>query len=143
MFYDDDENGCRIYEDRPAECRALQCWDLKGLKEVMTRPCLQRGDLIHQGDGILKIVEAHEEKCAYFILDAAVKELEHPDSERAAEKILDLLLYDNYLRPFLVEKLEMDQGVMDFFFGRPLKETIRMHGLCVKEEGDGFILTKA
>jgi Fe-S-cluster containining protein len=142
-FYDDDENACKIYEGRPAECKALQCWDLRILKEVMERPCLQRGDLIGRGDGILKIVKAHEEKCAYAILDAAVRELEHPGSEKAAEKILDLLLYDDYLRPFLVEKLAMDPVVMDFFFGRPLKDTIRMHGLCVKEEGDGFILTKA
>ena len=25
LFYDDDENACKIYDHRPAECRALQC----------------------------------------------------------------------------------------------------------------------
>jgi Fe-S-cluster containining protein len=143
MFHDDDENACKIYQDRPAECRALQCWDLKGLREVMARPCLQRKDLINPGDGVLRIIEAHGEKCAYAALDSAVKELQQPDSDRAAEKILDLLQYDDYLRPFLAEKLKMDPSVMDFFFGRPLKDTIRMHGLCVKEDGNGFLLTKA
>ena len=143
MFYDDDENACRIYEARPAECRALQCWNLQGLREVMTRPCLQRTDLIDPGDGVLRIIEAHEEKCAYAILDAAVKGLQEAGSDEAAGKILDLLQYDDYLRPFLAEKLGMDPGVMDFFFGRPLKDTIRMHGLGVKKDGDGFLLTRA
>jgi len=143
LFYDGDENACKIYQDRPAECRALQCWDLKGLREVMTRPYLQRVDLINPDDGLHRIIEAHEEKCAYVTLNAAVKGLQEADSGKAAEKILDLLQYDDYLRPFLAEKLKMDPNVMDFFFGRPLKTTIRIHGLCVKKEGDGFFLTKA
>ena len=68
--------------------------------------------------------------------------MQEAGSDKAAEKILDLLQYDEYLRPFLAEKLKMDPNVMDFFFGRPLKTTIRMNGLCVKEDGDGFLLTK-
>jgi Fe-S-cluster containining protein len=143
IFYDEKENACKIYQERPSECRALQCWDLKGLREVMAKPCLQRVDLIDQGDGIVKIIEAHEKKCAYAILDAAVKESQQGDSEKAAKKILDLLKYDDYMRPFLAEKLKMDPNVMDFFFGRPLKTTIHMHGLCVKEDGDSFLLTRA
>jgi Fe-S-cluster containining protein len=143
MFYDEEENACKIYQDRPAECRALQCWDLKSLREAMTRPGLQRADLMDPDDGLRRIIEAHEEKCAYATLDESVKGLQGTDSEGAAEKILDLLQYDAYLRPFLAEKLKMDPNVMDFLFGRPLKTTIRMHGLCVKEEGDGFLLTTA
>lgn len=143
LFYDDDENACKIYQDRPAECRALQCWDLTGLREVMGRPYLQRVDLVKPDDGLHRIIEAHEEKCSYATLDAAVKGLQETDSDKAAEKILDLLQYDDYLRPFLAEKLKMDPNMMDFFFGRPLKTTIRMHGLCVKRDGDNFLLTRA
>jgi Fe-S-cluster containining protein len=143
MFYNNDENACEIYQDRPAECRALQCWDLKGLREVMARPHLQRTDLMDPSDGLLRIIEVHEERCAYASLDTAVRGLQEAGSEQAAEKIMDLLHYDNYIRPFLAEKLNMDPKMMDFFFGRPLKTTIRMHGLCVKEDGDGFLLTTA
>jgi Fe-S-cluster containining protein len=143
MFYDDDDNACKIYHDRPVECRALECWDLRGLKEVMARPYLQRADLINPDDGILKIITAHEEKCSYATLDSAVKELQGPDSARAVEEIIDLLQYDDYLRPFLAEKLKMDPRVMDFFFGRPMRSTIRMHGLCVKQEGDNLLLTRS
>jgi Fe-S-cluster containining protein len=143
MFYDEDDNACRIYQDRPVECRALECWNLGGLKEVMARPCLQRMDLLNPGDCILKIMKAHEEKCDYATLDAAIKALKGPDSAKAADKILDLLQYDDYLRPFLIDKLGMDPNAMDFFFGRPMSSTIRMYGLCVKEEGHNLVLTQA
>ncbi len=140
MFYDDEQKACRIYEHRPAECRALKCWDLRGFEDVMARPGLQRGDLIKPHDGILKIIEAHEQRCSYGALESAIRGLRGPDSDKAVGKILDLLQYDHYMRPFLTEKIKLDPNVMDFFFGRPLATTIRMFGLCVRQEGDNFLL---
>ena len=90
MFYDDEQKACRIYEHRPAECRALKCWDLRGFEDVMARPGLQRRDLIKPDDGILKIIEAHEHRCSYEALESAIKELRGPDSDKAVEKILGL-----------------------------------------------------
>jgi Fe-S-cluster containining protein len=143
MFYDDDQSACRIYNHRPLECRALKCWDLRGFKEVMARPCLQRRDLIKPDDGILKILAAHEQRCAYKTLESAVRGLRGPDSDKAVGSILALLQYDHHIRPFLTEKLRLDLNTMDFFFGRPLTTTIRMFGLCVKQEGDTFLLVPA
>ena len=141
IFYDDDQKACKIYEHRPVECRALKCWDLREFEEVMARPDLQRRDLIEPDDGILKFIEAHEQRCPYIALESAEKGLRGPDSDKAVEKILDLLQYDHYIRTFLTEKLNIDPNVMDFFFGRPLAATIRMFGLCVRQEGDNFLLT--
>lgn len=140
MFYDDDQRACRIYDHRPLECRALKCWDLRGFKEVMARPCLLRRDLIKPDDGILKIIGAHEQRCAYETLESVVRRLQGPDSDKTVGKILDLLQYDHYMRPFLAERLKVDPNEMDFLFGRPLTTTIRMFGLCVKQEGDTFLL---
>lgn len=140
IFYDDEHKGCKIYDHRPVECRALKCWDLREFTEVMARPHLQRKDLVKQDDGIFKIICAHEQRCAYETLHSAARELCRPDSEKAAEKILDLLKYDYHMRPFLAEKLNIASNTMDFFFGRPLATTIRMFGLCVKQEGDTFLL---
>ncbi len=140
MFYDEDEHACKIYKYRPVECRALKCWDLRGFNEVMARPRLQRSDLIKPDDGMLEIISAHEQRCAYKTLESAVKGLQGSDSDKEVEKILDLLQYDHYIRPFLAEKLRVDAGVMDFVFGRPLTTTIRMFGLCVKKKGDNFVL---
>ena len=140
MFFDDENKACSIYKHRPLECRALKCWDLRGFKEVMARPCLQRMDLIRPDDGLIKAINAHEQRCAYETLELAVRELGGKDSGKAVEKILDLLQYDYYLRPLLAEKLQVDPNELDFFFGRPLTTTIRMFGLCVKQEGDTFLL---
>ena len=141
MFYDGDQQVCKIYENRPAECQALKCWDLRELQEVMARPRLKRMDLIEPGDGILKIIGAHEHKCSYGALGSAVKKLGGSDSEKEAEKVLDILKYDYELRPLLAERLNMDPMTMDFFFGRHLTTTIRMFGLCVRQEGDAFLLS--
>ena len=139
-FYDDAQKGCKIYEHRPAECRALKCWDPRELEKVMTRPYLQRQDLVSPEDGMLKLISAHEQRCAYDILQTAVESLQRPDSEKAVEKILDLLQYDHYMRPLLMEKLNLAPDAMEFFFGRPLSTTIRMFGFCVKQDGDTFLL---
>ncbi|NVM20534.1 MAG: YkgJ family cysteine cluster protein [Desulfobacterales bacterium] len=140
MFLDDEQKACEVYEHRPAECRALKCWDLRGFEEVMAKPSLQRRDLIKQDDGINKIIGAHEQRCSYSALESAVNELGRPDSDKAAEKILDILRYDHHVRSFLAEKLKVDPNAMDFFFGRPLTTTIRMFGICVRQEGYDFLL---
>ena len=140
MFFDYDDKGCRIYQDRPVECRALKCWDPCDLVEVMARPCLQRTNLVNPDDGIIEIMGAHEQRCAYETLESAVRRLRGRDSDKTVGKLLDLLQYDHYMRPFFAEKLKVAPNEMDFFFGRPLTTTIRMFGLCVKQEGDTFLL---
>jgi len=140
IFYDSEHSTCEIYQDRPGECRAMKCWDLRHLKEVMDTSLLQRKDLINPGDGILKIIDAHEERCSYTGLESKVKELQKTNVDKAVEKIIDILQYDDYMRPFIAEKLSIDLEVMDFLFGRPLTKTIHMFGLRVEQEGNTFTL---
>jgi hypothetical protein len=65
------------------------------------------------------------------------------EGEEAVEQILDLLKFDYHLRPFVADKLALNPEEMDFFFGRPLTETITMFGLqVVREPGGSFTLTK-
>jgi len=143
IFYDEDLKACEIYNRRPIECRALKCWDLKDIKEVMARPRLQRKDLIDPDDEILKIIDAHEQRCAYKTLESAVRGLAGPHPEKAVETILDFLQYDHYMRPLIGEKLKVAANAMDFLFGRALTTTIGMFGLCVKQDGDSFVLGRA
>jgi Fe-S-cluster containining protein len=140
IFYDEDRNACRIYTDRPLECRALQCWDLQELKKAMAEPCLQRNDLIKPDNGLRKLVEAHEMRCSYAVLESSVRALGGAKADVAVQEILDLMQYDHTMRPFLEEKLKIDPAEMDFLFGRPLTTTIRMFGLHIKEEDGAFTL---
>jgi len=140
MFFDNDKTRCAIYQDRPLECRVLQCWDHHALQRAMEKPYLQRRDLLGIHDGLLKLITSHDQRCGYDTLKAAVRQVEGSDPDKGVERVLDLLQYDDFMRPFLIEKLRISPDTMDFLFGRPLTETIRRFGLQVKMDGETRML---
>jgi len=42
IFYDAEQHGCAIYEDRPLECRALKCWDTRDVEGLFMQDLLSR-----------------------------------------------------------------------------------------------------
>ena len=89
------------------------------------------------------LIEGHEKRCAYGTLEGQIKKI-RDEGDRAIEEVLRILQFDFELRPVVVEKLGLLPGEVDFFFGRPLVDTIGMFGLKVVREPDGsFLLTKA
>ncbi len=140
IFYDDSGKACTIYEHRPLQCAALMCWDTREFLEVFQGPKLMRQQAI-EGQVLLGLIEEHERRCGYAQLERLVSEVESK-GEEAVHQVLDLLKFDYHLRPFVAEKLGLKPEEMDFFFGKPLKETITMFGLQVVREPDGsFNLT--
>ncbi len=141
VFYAGEKKACSIYEYRPAQCASLKCWDTAEFMELYRGPKLQRQDIIEDG-ALLGLIEEHEKRCSYAALDDHVRRISE-DGEKAVEKILELLKFDFHLRPFLAQKLGLRIEEMDFFFGRPLTETIVMFGLRVEKQADGgFLLTR-
>jgi Fe-S-cluster containining protein len=140
IFYDEVGKSCTIYQHRPVQCAALKCWDTEELIKVHMGPKLTREDLVGHKI-LLGMIEAHEKRCGYLTLEEHVKKIES-EGEKSVEKILDILKFDYQLRPFISERLGLNADEMDFFFGRPLIETIIMFGLKVTREPDGsFLLT--
>jgi Fe-S-cluster containining protein len=139
-FYDDEAGACRIYTDRPAECRALKCWDATEIRLVMGRPYLRREDLVGDEKDIRAVMDVHEKRCTYKDLRAAVQALGGPQGDRAATRILDALRYDHVVRSLVPERLDLAPDTLDFYFGRPLSVTIRMFGLEVRQNHNGFTL---
>ena len=141
IFYDDPGKACTIYEHRPMQCAALKCWDTTEFLEVFQGPKLRREQVI-ENQVLLGLMEEHDRRCSYALLEKLVGEI-GSKGEEAVEEILDLLRFDYLLRPFVADKLGLNPEEMDFFFGRPLTETIAMFGLQVVQAPDGsFILTK-
>jgi Fe-S-cluster containining protein len=141
LFYNDGEKACDIYEKRPAQCASLKCWDTTEFMELYQSPKLHRQDVIENGV-LLGLIEEQEKRCSYAALHDPVRRIP-VEGDKAVEKILELLKFDFHLRPFLAQKLELRLEEMDFFFGRPLTETIVMFGLKVERQQDGgFLLTK-
>jgi len=140
VFYDDTEKACRIYEHRPAQCVALECWDSSRFMEVYAGPKASREDFVE--DGVLwELIREHEKRCAYGKLGSLVQQIESR-GEEAVEEIIEVLKFDYHLRPFVCKKLEIDPGEIEFLFGRPLVDTISQFGLRVIRQPDGsFFLT--
>jgi Fe-S-cluster containining protein len=142
IFYDAPGKACTIYGHRPVQCAALKCWDTTEFMEVYRGPKLQRKDVL-EDEVLLGLIAEHEERCGYARLEEYVEQIE-TGGEGAIEKILDVLKLDYHVRPFASERLGISHDEMDFFFGTPLIETIRMFGLKVIRESDGsFLLTTA
>jgi Fe-S-cluster containining protein len=140
VFYDDSGKACTIYEHRPLQCAALKCWDTTEFLEVFQGPKLMRKQAI-EDQALLGLMEEHDNRCGYGLLEKLVGEIEYK-GEEAVEQILALLKFDYHLRPFVTDKLGLNPEEMDFFFGRPLIETITRFGLQVVQEPDGsFLLT--
>jgi len=140
IYYHDASKACTIYDNRPAQCAAFACWDNTEFMEVFKRPKACRLDIVHE-EVLSALMQEHGTRCSYSRLDGFVRMIEKK-GEEAVERILDLLRFDRHVRIFTREKLGMDSREMDFYFGRPLTETITMFGLQVIREPDGtFFLT--
>ena len=140
IFYDAAEKRCTIYEHRPAQCKALACWDEREFMRVYATPNADRKEIIYD-QTLLRLIDEHEKRCAYAQLDRYVKKIER-DGEAAVEKILQILKFDYEIRLLIPEKLDVDPDEMDLILGRPLMETIVMFGLKVVCEPEGsFFLT--
>jgi Fe-S-cluster containining protein len=74
IFYDESSKGCGIYEDRPLECRALNCRDTSEIEKVYSRSRLTRKDLLSKVAGLWDLIEEHEERCSYAKIKLLVDE---------------------------------------------------------------------
>ncbi|MEW6665986.1 MAG: YkgJ family cysteine cluster protein [Thermodesulfobacteriota bacterium] len=140
LFYDDQGKACRIYSHRPLQCAVLKCWDTKEFMRVFEGPKLARASLIHD-ETLRGLLDVHEKRCSYRLLESCVRDIPKR-GEEAVKRVMELLRFDFHLRNLVCTKLGIDEGEMDFLFGRPMVDTIVMFGLKVVQEPDGsFLLT--
>ena len=140
IFFDEDDNKCKIYKNRPIECRALKCWDTEELERIYSKNRLTRKDLLSKIKGLWNLIEDHQARCSYKKIKCFVKELNTDKRNKAIEGILDIIQYDIHLRSLLAEKAVINPDMIDFLFGRPLTETIKMYDLQVKHKDDRYYL---
>ncbi|MBW1846434.1 MAG: YkgJ family cysteine cluster protein [Deltaproteobacteria bacterium] len=140
VFLDEMDKSCRIYENRPVECRALKCWDTKDIEKIYLRDLLYRKDLISGMGGIWELVEDHQQRCDYGLIETLSRLFKDSNDKDAEERILEMIRYDAHLRELIVKKGNMDKETLDFLFGRPLLKTITMFGLIVQQDGGQWCL---
>ncbi|MFZ5867563.1 MAG: YkgJ family cysteine cluster protein [Thermodesulfobacteriota bacterium] len=141
VFLDEKERACLIYEFRPAQCRGQECWNPDNSQGIADLPKLTRKPLLEPTGVLWEIIERHEERCSHDELRRVIARLASTKGQ-TVEQVLDMLRYDQHVREFAAEHFNLAPDTLNFFFGRPLRETVHIYGLAVKDQPDGtFLLT--
>jgi Fe-S-cluster containining protein len=120
VFYDTAKKACRIYPDRPLECRVLNCQKPEALQSLYERDRLSRKCLLSSMEGLWDLVETHEKRCALDAVSGLLRRCSNNPHGGARKDLHIIVQYDAQLRRLVVEKGKLDPEILDFLFGRPL-----------------------
>jgi Fe-S-cluster containining protein len=123
-FLDDGSQACRIYADRPLECRTLTCWNTAGIAGVYAIDRLTRKDLISGIAGLWELVSEHQQRCDVERLRRLRMPEDGPPAGRRARELAEIIRYDTELRNLVVSRAGLEAGMTDFLFGRPLQQVL-------------------
>ena len=140
IFLDEKDRSCQIYEKRPLECQMLKCWNTSDIEKIYLKDLITRKDLISEIKGLWELVEDHQKRCDYGLLEALINDYKDDKTREEEEQIIEMIRYDVHLRELIVKKGNMDREMLDFLFGRPMLKTISMFGLIVQQDGDQWKL---
>jgi Fe-S-cluster containining protein len=129
FFLNKTNNLCRIYRNRPVECRALKCWDTRQIKEIFNEQRLSRERVLSNTQAVLELVKEHEARCSYNRIQYLANAFKSGNNKNAENELAEITGYDTALRQVVTEKGCIDQELTDFLFGRPLSITIAGFGL--------------
>jgi Fe-S-cluster containining protein len=131
IFFDEPQNACSIYENRPIECRALKCWDTKALEDVYAKKRLTRKDLLSDIEGLWSLIKDHQARCNYQTIQKLVNAINTNMEDAARQKLNEIIQFDTEIRKLVVSTAGLDAEMLDFLFGRPLIQTIQKLGIKV------------
>ncbi len=123
-FFDPDVCTCRIYAERPLECRLLECWNTDRIERVYAQGRLTRRDLLAGIQGLWPVVEEHQRRCDYRRIRKLLAPGPIKSAERRRRELAELIRYDGELRAQVLARIGLEAGMLDFLFGRPLPATL-------------------
>jgi Fe-S-cluster containining protein len=118
---------CRIYADRPEQCRRQNCW---GEPPPPTAPdeLLQRRHLFAGIPEVWDLITEHQARCDCAAVVRHLADL-GAGSETASDTLFEALHFDHYLRQMLIDDWGLTSGATEFLLGRPLSEFLGTLGL--------------
>ncbi len=119
FFFDESGNACRIYADRPLECRQMKCWNTEAIRGIYNYDRLDRGKILSGNPSMLELIALHEAQCDMTVMSRLVSLRRNGDLAAAAD-ITERINYDADLRKRAVSAHPGVAGILDFLFGRPL-----------------------
>lgn len=143
VFFNHNNNSCKIYEKRPLECRTLKCWDTFGIEQIYNKERLSREDLLKNIHHLHDLIDYHQNRCDYRQIRKLINQLNQGGNQIATDTIREILAFDEHFRSLILEKGLCEFDIMDFLLGRPLLKTFPSLGLKVIRKKDGYRLMPA
>lgn len=136
-FYQGGGKSCRIYDQRPLQCRTQECWNPESLEKLWERDKLTRRHFLKDDADLSDLIEIHEQRCSTEGLDSAIKKYWKTRDTTALDPVVDMLSQDVIIRNFFIEKLGRDNEELDFLLGRPLVKIVESYRLRVEQDESG------
>lgn len=130
------DNSCGIYDDRPMECRVLECRSPDSFLAVYEKDRLTRAHLLSGRTDVWHLVREHEERCDMVLLRRLFDGFSKEESGLYLRRIADIVQYDRELRAVLTESGRVPPALFDFLFGRPVADILHMFGYRLDHHGD-------
>jgi len=121
-FLDAERLACRIYTERPLECRSLNCRDPSRLKAVYGSGRLNRADLLSDVNGLWELIRDHDRRCDCDHLRRLLEE-RRPAAER---ELAEIVRFDDELRRLMVSRGGLEADMLDFLLGRRMALVLRL-----------------
>jgi len=144
LFFASAESACGIYENRPLECRVLQCWNPEKILEVVTRgDAICRADILNADDPVMQLILMHDEQCPPGLVEeilttAAART--SADRDDMLEKATVQVRKDLDVRRLAAEKFGLSASAELFLLGRPLFTQVAVLGISTMEKNGEIFL---
>jgi hypothetical protein len=120
-------NSCRIYEQRPEQCRRQNCWDEPPRPPAVAQ-LLTRRHLFEAIPEVWGLIREHQERCDYDKVARALADLS-AGREEAGEVLFEALHFDHYLRQMLINDWELTPAATELLLGRPVSQFLETQGV--------------
>ncbi len=134
-FYLAANRTCRIYADRPEQCRRQNCWS-EPPPPAGPEELLQRRHLLMAVPEVWALVQEHQARCDSAEVARRLAEV-GAGNEAAGDALFEALHFDHYLRQMLIADWELTPGATEFVLGRPLSQFLETFGLNVTLTPEG------
>jgi Fe-S-cluster containining protein len=126
-FYLAANQTCRIYADRPEQCRRQNCW---GEPPPLTAAdeLLQRQHVFVGVPEVWDLIREHQDRCDCVQIVRHLADL-GAGSEAAGDALFEALHFDHYLRQLLIDDWELTPEATEFLLGRPLAQFLETCGV--------------
>jgi Fe-S-cluster containining protein len=136
LLLDSGTGVCSIYEDRPIQCRVMECWNPDFFYDLKSKKYLTRKELLNPADPLLPVIESHGQRCSVDDLQRALSRVKRGFADAQAEA-MDILFFDRHLREFLTREQGISPENQMFLIGRPVSDLIISFGFRIEEDKDG------